>query len=123
MNEELQKKLIEKYPTIFKEWGGDPRQTCMAWGIAVGDGWYNIIDKLCAKLEPQGVVAGQVKEKFGGLRFYINPVDNGDWNMIHKAINEAEAESFRTCETCGKPGERRGGSWVRTLCDECEKKD
>ena len=123
MDKELQNKLREKYPTVMKEYGGDMRQTCMAWGVCCGDGWYDIIDKLCSKLEPMGVVAAQIKEKFGGLRFYINPVDKGDWDTIHNAINEAERKSYKTCENCGQPGERKGGAWVRTLCDECDKKD
>jgi hypothetical protein len=33
MDKELQMKLVEKYPTVMKEYGGDMRQTCMAWGI------------------------------------------------------------------------------------------
>jgi len=121
MREELQEQLKEKYPNVMKEWGGDPRKTCMAWGIECGDGWYDIIDELCAKLEPMGVVAAQVKEKFGGLRFYINPVEEGDWDTIHNAINEAEAKSYETCEKCGKPGKVVRGGWVSTLCDECNK--
>ena len=122
MNEELQAKLVKKYPTVFKEWGGDPRKTCMAWGITTGDGWYNIIDELCAKLEPLGIVAAQVKEKFGGLRFYTGSIAEDKWEEVHGWINEAEAKSYETCEQCGEPGKRVGGSWVRTLCDECEKK-
>ncbi len=122
MNEELQAKLVKKYPTVFKEWGGDPRKTCMAWGISTGDGWYNIIDELCAKLEPLGIVATQVKEKFGGLRFYTGAIAEDKWEEVHGWINKAEAKSYETCEECGKPGKRRTGGWVRTLCDECEKK-
>jgi hypothetical protein len=124
MDKELQQKLIEKYPTVMKDHGGDMRQTCMAWGIETGNGWYDLIDELCAKLEPHGVVAAQVKEKFGGLRFYINAVDESIYEEVHSYIDEAESKSYKTCEACGKPGKRRGGGWIRVLCDECdEKKD
>lgn len=55
----------------------------------------------------------QVKEKFGGLRFYYN----GGTPEIHGAVSMAEAMASRTCEVCGSPGERRGGDWIQTLCD------
>lgn len=38
-------------------------------------------------------------------------------------IAEAEKKSVVTCEDCGKPGRRRNGSWVRTLCDFCAATD
>lgn len=120
MNEENTKYLRENFPNLFKEYGGDPRQTCMAWGFSVGDGWFEIIKELAEKLEPMGVVAAQVKEKFGGLRFYINSVQTEDWKKIHDIINEAERKSYKTCEKCGQPGELKGGGWARTMCDDCD---
>ena len=50
MKPELEKILVEKYPTLLKEYGGDPMQTCMAWGIECGDGWFKIIDHLFSYL-------------------------------------------------------------------------
>jgi hypothetical protein len=119
MKKELQLELVKKYPNLYKDFGGDMRKTCMAWGLECGDGWYKIIDELSAKLEPLGVVAAQVKEKFGGLRFYINSGSE----EAYKLISKAESESFKTCESCGNPGQRRGGGWVKTLCEDCDKKD
>ena len=60
------------------------------------------------------VVAVQVKEKFGGLRFYTNYSDN----VVNALISMAESMSYRTCEVCGTPGKSRHGGWIRTLCDE-----
>ena len=53
MNKELELKLVEKYPKILKEYGGDPKQTCMAFGIETsGDGWYNFLHKYpCHKID------------------------------------------------------------------------
>jgi len=51
MRKELDEKLCEKYPKIFRDRHGDMSKTCMVWGIAVGDGWYNIIDNLCANIQ------------------------------------------------------------------------
>lgn len=58
----------------------------------------------------------QVKEKFGGLRFYINTADK----RINAWTEFAESISRHVCEECGKPGELRNGGWIRTLCDEHE---
>lgn len=60
--------------------------------------------------------AAQVKEKFGGLRFYMT-IESDE---ITTLIREAEALSFKTCEECGQPGESRGASWVHTLCKNCD---
>jgi hypothetical protein len=56
----------------------------------------------------------QIKEKFGGLRFYVDRSDH-DQDL---AISFAEAMSNRVCEVCGRPGHHRQGGWVKTLCDE-----
>jgi len=59
--------------------------------------------------------ASQVKEKFGGLRFYMTC----GTDEIYDLTDKAEALSYKTCEECGKPGEERHGGWIRTLCDYC----
>lgn len=119
MNKENSEYLTQHYPNLYKDYGGDPRHTLMAFGFEVGDGWFDLLNRLSQKLEALGVVAMQVKEKFGGLRFYIDgaPTDKAD--EIYDAIDEAEEESLTICEKCGDPGEARGGGWVRTLCDSC----
>ena len=58
------------------------------------------------------IVAVQVKEKFGTLRFYY---DGGD-RFIDGLESMAESMSAVTCEVCGSPGKLVGGGWVRTLC-------
>lgn len=51
MNKELDEKLCEKYPLIFRDRNGDMRETCMCWGFEHGDGWYNIIDLMCHRIQ------------------------------------------------------------------------
>jgi hypothetical protein len=126
MNIEKQDELVAKYPQIFQDIWGDMRETCMAWGIAVGPGWYNIVDKLCADimaLDPgPDFKAAQVKEKFGGLRFYCDgwPEDKEKREQIGRLIGEAENESVKTCEECGtKEGVTLEGSWILALCPSC----
>ncbi len=117
MKKELQKKLIEDFPTLFKYYGQPP--TPMMFGIGVGDGWFNLLYDLCKKVvELDGEVhLVQVKEKFGGLRFYIDGTKNEE---VWKVISEAEERSFHICEKCGKPGTLREGGWLLTLCDKCD---
>lgn len=127
MREELDKKLCEKFPLIFKNRHEPMTKTAMCWGLECGDGWYDLIDVLCSNIQHhidwhnryqeekiEQPVAFQVKEKFGGLRFYV---DGGDAH-IHGMISMAESISYHICEECGNRGKVRNGGWIRTLCDQ-----
>jgi len=46
------------------------------------------------------MVIVQIKEKFGGLRFYVSKATERQRGMIQLA----SALSERTCECCGAPG-------------------
>jgi len=123
MKPELQKKLLEKYPKIFVQKSLPPSQSLMCFGIECGDGWFNLIDRLCAYLQwgidkedELQIEAVQVKEKFGGLRFYIG----GASDKQHEVISFAEYLSNSICEWCGRPGKQEGGGWVITLCKDCK---
>jgi hypothetical protein len=81
------------------------------------EGWYPLIQELIEDLIKLGwdKQVTQVKEKFGGLRFYINEGSK----EIHDRISQAEALSYETCEETGRPGKlRRDLGWWVTLCDE-----
>ena len=95
-------------------------ESLMYFGFDCADGWEPLIRRLSEKLEPMDVEAMQVKEKFGGLRFYLT---GGAPEEAHEAIQAAEDESFRTCEECGKRGKMRDQrDWIRTLCNDCDAK-
>jgi hypothetical protein len=179
MRNELDELLCKKYPKIFADRHGDMRTTAMCWGFDCGDGWFNIIDRLCENIQwridarkndnarrqnyldmvsaahkgnwepfneyytiwnpspdllekyrqevlnepipnhkqllpeiPQ-VVATQVKEKYGTLRFYYYGGDD----EISSMVTLAESMSEVTCEQCGNPGKTLGGEiWTSTLC-------
>ena len=96
----------------------------MAMGVCCGDGWYDLIHKLCKGImavEPsEDFKAEQIKEKFGGLRFYTSGAFRD--MSVHDLINKAESESFKTCEACGsKEDVTCDGrpNWVTTLCGKC----
>ena len=74
------------------------------------------INEAKAKLDEETLkvpVAAQVKEKFGGLRFYVNATTD----KHHNYISFAESMSYRTCEECGAPGKTYTDGWHMTLCD------
>lgn len=88
--------------------------------IAVGPGWYDLVidlDTQIREVDPSYRIA-QVKEKFGGLRFYLagEPARADEINAL---IEAAEVRSIITCEECGQPGTTRNvGGWWGTLCDQ-----
>lgn len=138
MNLELDKKLCEDYPLIFADRYKPMTETAMCWGFECGDGWYDLIDTLCHSIqhhidhnkrvreimlakpsdnipdEIQQVVAVQVKEKFGTLRFYY---DGGN-DYISGLVSMAESMSSRICMTCGKPGKLNTSGWWNSACEE-----
>jgi hypothetical protein len=88
------------------------------WGIQCGKGWEKIYQPLIDRCTKDGLRILQIKEKFGGLRFYVQaPHDH----PIHELIGKAEKESLKTCESCGEPGTLRGDGWIYVQCDECAK--
>jgi hypothetical protein len=60
------------------------------------------------------VIVTQVKEKFGGLRFYYCGGDS----YINGAVQLAEYLCEKTCEECGNPATHINQSgWMATLCE------
>lgn len=113
------KQMEEQFPKMFAEPYG---------GFACGEGWWPILEALCGQIQHHidwknkqsevvtQVTVNQIKEKFGGLRFYY---DGGD-DEIRGMVRIAEAWASRSCEECGALGKRREGGWIRTLCDHHE---
>ena len=116
--EAFAKRMEEKYPKMFAGKYG---------GFAVGPGWWPIIESLCANIQShtdwwnknrearpviEQVVVEQIKEKFGGLRFYYQGGDD----QISGMVRMAESWASHACEECGAPGTLGGKGWIRTLC-------
>ena len=86
----------------------------------VGAGWRGLVLQLVEDLFALGWDGSlhQIKEKWGGLRFYVGDATE----EMHNRIHEAEKQSYTICERCGTSeavsvGAVRG--WVLTLCDTC----
>ncbi len=121
MDKRIEQYWIKKYPDLFAGCHLGIYKSAMSWGCTCGEGWFDILDQLWKDLdELEGVVLGQVKEKFAGLRVYLEPMSSNDFDEAHRLIDEAEVKSFKTCEVCGKPGKVHGDGWVFTACDDCK---
>ena len=119
MRADLQERLFKKYPKLFRQVDLPVEQSLMSFGIECGDGWYELIDDLCSKLQHYDVEAVQVKEKFGTLRFYLDYYPEG----VDQLVEEAEERSSTICEYCGKSGRTVNiGNWLYTVCEECKRK-
>jgi rubrerythrin len=57
----------------------------------------------------------QIKEKYGGLRWY----DNWSTNEICKVLDKYEELSYTTCIVCGKPAKYLSKGWICPFCEDC----
>lgn len=84
----------------------------------IKNGWLSLTKEIIDELINQGwnKEIFQVKQKFGGLRFYIGKASPEIYNLIHKY----EYKSYNICEVCGKNGSQHKSlsGWIDTLCDE-----
>lgn len=88
----------------------------------VGLGWRPIIEDLHAaimRIAPEYKVH-QIKEKFGGLRYYVGVLPPEVSEQVYSLIRIAENKSEKTCERCGNYGKNQNaGGWWLTICDPC----
>ncbi len=143
MNDENIKYLSEKYSDLFvKRYYKDK---LMPFWFECADGWFTLIDKLCACIDGEvkhakeqldykkergetvtdedyeniKVTVVQIKEKYGGLRFYTY----GSNDYIRGMIDFAESMSYKICECCGNSGTLNKEGWWRTMCQPCRTDD
>ena len=132
MSPEKTKSLSELYPKIFRMDDSMKSEPFYHYHFECGDGWYDLISMLCLRIQSRidhkskdmnkedaedfQVVAQQVKEKFGGLRFY----HSGGDEYIQGIVSFAEAMSYITCEVCGDKATVRTTGWIRNICQRCD---
>jgi len=131
---DFEERLKQKYPKLFYECGDILSCPC---GVDVPLGWEKIIDNLCGSIydyvlltvryrkdsetgeiikeEPSFVKIDQIKQKFGGLRFYCTGGDSDVSGMIRFA----EFLCDKTCEVTGEEGQlcKNSSGWYRTLSE------
>lgn len=132
--------LASKYPELVGK--------SQFGGFCVGEGWFNIIDRLC------GMIYHQVKQHNEDVEYRFQKlapgegVPDGDdytkWDMpkirqvkekfgtlrfymdtnikrFRHYVDFAEAMSAVTCDECGAPGVIRNSTgWVHVMCDKHE---
>ena len=112
MTDDLLPVLRDRYPEFFS--------SAPLREIGCLPGWLDLIDELCHTLknhldthpELPPIQVRQVKEKFGGLRFYYSGGDA----VCRDAVDRAQARSLSICEVCGQPGALMGGDWLCVRC-------
>lgn len=126
MQEKLQNILFEKYPKIFQDKDDPVNKSLMSFGIDTGDGWFWLIDNLCQQLqfdtdnnEEVQIIAFQVKEKFGSLRFYVKTCSERQ----DAIIGFTQFLSCSICEKCGntKNVKKTNKGYIIPLCENCTK--
>lgn len=93
--------------------------------LNVGEGWQPIIEKALTaiRLIDPGATVVQIKEKFGGLRLYMQPsedaIDEVKW-AVGAIASQAENDASNRCEECGGFPARNEPiyKWYRTLCPD-----
>lgn len=105
MSPDKTEKLFNDFPVLYQGKDKPITENLMAFGFSCGDGWYAPLRKLSEKLEAYNtehpdapVIAIQVKEKYGTLRFYA---DRDAVKEVRQMIREAEIECNKVCEICG----------------------
>lgn len=99
--------------------------------IECDDGWFDLIYELSNKIKEQNPESDfkviQIKEKFGGLRYYYEVGDsygNPTMEKILELIVQYECTSYRICEICGKQAQTEMvNRWIKTVCQEHKQKE
>ncbi len=129
MDKELQKQLFIRFPwTEYKD-----SKTGHGAGhsvyFACGEGWFQLIWNMLEEIEQHykqnnadinTLIIIDIKEKYGGLRFYVSNVIHD----THDIILKYESKSETICDICGEQGrlhEKNG--WIRVLCSKCAEEE
>lgn len=140
MRKELDERLCAAFPHLYYQRNGDLRTTALCWGFQCGDGWFQLLWDLSAKLEPLCIAedakyrkenpediggpyfcVSTVKEKYGTLRVYLHH----STDEMEELLNEAEDRSATVCESCGSAGAyiNAEGYWKSTRCVPCRESE
>jgi hypothetical protein len=117
MTDKQFEEYLQSIGGLINGWREDPEPIMSRHFCSVGDGWLQLLHDCIAELLAAGWDKHvlQIKEKFGGLRFYIGSSSQ----EVHDIIMKYEELSYETCEVCGETGRPRTDlGWHRTLCDK-----
>ncbi len=97
-------------------------ETAEGWDALVED-FIEEMNEAAANFKSKSITIIDIKEKFGGLRIYV------DYNLpseqisdLEKIVSKYEHLSLKTCSYCGqeyKQMHKRKGYWDIVCCEEC----
>jgi hypothetical protein len=126
MNYKLESELKLKFPQLLDD----------LEYLEVGDGWSNIVENMCFLIQNDYNIKSrenplvkqpkliQIKQKFGGLRAYLENSQQSEY--VNAVIDMAERMSYCTCEFCANAVNTANdythlNGWRIILCKECRK--
>lgn len=86
MSPEKDAYLCEKYPKIFVNRNSDVKESCMAWGFEISDGWFHIIDNACNLIQGHIDWRNQQREKDINFNEAVDKALAGNMTDLHKAL-------------------------------------
>lgn len=127
MTKEENKKLIEEFPFLLprNRWTGEVSEDYDYTHTELDSmprGWRKAFGlEMCRELKEalgdfvEEYRIAQIKEKYGGLRWY----DFGCTKEGRAVIGKYAALSKETCIACGKPATHTTTGWIEPYCDDC----
>ena len=124
------KKLCKRYPfLIIRNWKTDkPIEYPYTYLDDMLYGWKRAFGKqMCEEIRQVLIKGGylydyrvvQVKEKFGGLRWYDEGAPSSIYRELQDVIDKYEELSYCTCRCCGRPATKISLGWISPFCDRC----
>lgn len=120
----------KEMPIIGEARKGEVRNKLSPWfadrfaGFYPPYGWLDLVEEIHEHLV--GVAPNykitQVKEKFGGLCFYIdgNTIPPMQREACHNYVKKQTDRSYTICQNCGgNDATIHESGWIATLCDRC----
>jgi ribosomal protein L37AE/L43A len=113
------KKLRENEPKV------EPKHPYELFGIECDKGWEKLYQPIIDYIEDYNkdkegddrIEILQIKEKFGYLTIYVSKKTD----ELRSMIEDAEADSYHTCEVCGKHINKpiTEHHWIYPMCRKC----
>lgn len=127
-SKEENKKLIEEFPFLAPV-DKENYDYSYTWLDSMPEGWRKAFGlKICKEIKEELIKFNaldsyeivEIKEKFGGLRWYDGGIPKD--SKIFDIVNKYENLSYNICIECGKPAEWESNGWISPFCTECAQK-
>lgn len=124
------KRICKRYPfLIIRNWKTDkPIEYPYTYLDDMPYGWRRAFGKQMCEEIRKVLIKGrylynyrvaEVKEKFGGLRWYDDGAPSSISRELQDIIDKYEELSYSTCICCGRPATKISKNWISPFCDRC----